>query len=303
ARALVVRQRQELIPVLRSFTALKMRARSSGGASKRSAFAIAERNASSSLSARVQSGQARECSSTVARVWGTSSPSCKASSSSRASSHFIVVISAFSVDQQGLERRTGARQAGHHRANWDANYASNLLVAQLFELSEHQDLAKARWQPLKCAVHLAPLSFRDCCRFWVGQGAARGILDHCLLDLSQHVVDKNDLCRLSAALEARQADVAHNRQQPGLLAVTLIAIEMLPGAQITVLHGVLSLLRMAHHPTCEAVGRIEVRQHQLLELGVGATLVQSRHLSLSDETLVKLILFRLSLSETRSADK
>src|SRR6478672_9049091 len=145
-----------------------MRARSSGGASKRSAFLIAERNASSSLSVRVQSGQACECSSTAARVCGTSSSSCKASSNSRASSHFIEAFSAVSVDQKGLERRPGARQPGHYRANRDANDASNILVAQLFELSKHEDLAKVDGQPLKRAVHLAALGFGDSRCFWIG---------------------------------------------------------------------------------------------------------------------------------------
>jgi len=53
----VVRQRQEVRLVLRFLTALKTLARSSGGGTKRSTFAIAERNASSSLSVRAQSGQ------------------------------------------------------------------------------------------------------------------------------------------------------------------------------------------------------------------------------------------------------
>src|ERR1700687_4726758 len=145
-----------------------MRARSSGGATKRSAFAMAERNASSSLSARAQSGQVCRCSITAARVCGRSSSSCKASSNSRASSHFIVAFSAFSIHQQGLECRPGTRQPGHHRANRDANDAGNLLVTELLELSEHEDLAKARRQPVKRAVNLAALGLGDSRCLWIG---------------------------------------------------------------------------------------------------------------------------------------
>src|SRR6185369_5818911 len=153
----------------------------------------------------------------------------------------------------------GACQTRHHGADRNLGNASDVVVAELLELTEDEHLSIADRQRSDRGVDLRALGLADGDRGRLGRTRVGQVAPGVFRVVEQ------DLLLRTVLLQPRVARVPDDLEQPRTGAFEAKAPDVAHRPHERVLNDILRIVRVARDPKRQVVGGIEMRHRQLLE--------------------------------------
>ena len=159
------------------------------------------------------------------------------------------------VKEGSLKLLPGAVQARHYRADGHAQSLGRVLVGKAFNVDQENHLAMERRELLDRFDDLRSGELVEHVSLRLGAFVAELVVKDELADVVEaHVF-------FAGSLEAVPEQVSHDREEPGLhVRARLVAVLVTQGAEVSLLHQVLGLVRVTGQAECAAVQHVEMSQ-------------------------------------------
>src|SRR6266851_1784294 len=177
----------------------------------------------------------------------------------------LLLLFALPLSQQ---QRARTRQPRHDRADRDAHDLGDLAIGKLLQLAQHDDLAVLERKRGDELVQSLALTRLDQQRLGIPRQAVAAHQQRRVFALRRGgiVFEADRFLRPAVALHPSVTGAAHDAEQPGGGIVAGEGVEILERPEAGVLHHILRVGAAARHPIGKAVGGIQMRHDDLLEI-------------------------------------